>query len=116
MLTTDQIAQYHDHGYVVPDFQMPPDLLEAIKARHAKLLDGHPEFRDYCPALFDYDLGFLDYASNREILDMVEQLIGGDIALWLGTTRPSEAFLARAAFHRLEPLGVIVGARGVYVG
>lgn len=41
---------------------------------------------------------------------------GGDIALWLGTARPSEAFLARAAFHRLEPLGVIVGARGVYVG
>jgi phosphomevalonate kinase len=41
---------------------------------------------------------------------------GGDIALWIGKTRPSEAFLARAAFHRLEPLGVIVGARGVYVG
>jgi phosphomevalonate kinase len=41
---------------------------------------------------------------------------GGDIALWIGTARPSEAFLARAAFHRLEPLGVIVGARGVYVG
>lgn len=82
MLTPDQIAQYHDHGYVVPDFQMPADVLEAIKARHAKLLGEHPEFRDYCPALFDYDLGFLDYASNREILDMVEQLIGGDIALW----------------------------------
>lgn len=41
---------------------------------------------------------------------------GGDIALWIGKTRPSEPFLARAAFHRLEPLGVIVGARGVYVG
>ena len=41
---------------------------------------------------------------------------GGDIALWIGKTRPSEAFIARAAFHRLEPLGVIVGARGVYVG
>ncbi|MBK9263875.1 MAG: hypothetical protein IPM54_29240 [Polyangiaceae bacterium] len=41
---------------------------------------------------------------------------GGDIALWIGKARPSEAFLARAAFHRLEPLGVIVGARGVYVG
>ncbi len=41
---------------------------------------------------------------------------GGDIALWIGKARPSEAFVARAAFHRLEPLGVIVGARGVYVG
>jgi phosphomevalonate kinase len=40
---------------------------------------------------------------------------GGDIALWIGRTRPSETFVARAAFHRLEPLGVIVGARGVYI-
>jgi len=40
---------------------------------------------------------------------------GGDIALWIGKSRPSEAFLARAAFHRLEPLGVIVGAEGVYI-
>lgn len=40
---------------------------------------------------------------------------GGDVALWIGKARPSEAFLSRAAFHRLEPLGVIVGARGVYV-
>ena len=81
-LSPAQVATYHDHGYVIPDFQVPSDVLEAIKARHAALLDSHPEFRDYCPALFDHDLGFLDYASNREILDMVEQLIGGDFALW----------------------------------
>ncbi len=41
---------------------------------------------------------------------------GGDVALWIGKAPPSEAFLQRAAFHRLEPLGVMVGARGVYVG
>ncbi len=82
MLTPAQIAQYHDNGYVVPDFQVPPDALEAIKARHNALLADHPEFRDYCPALFDYDLGFRDFAANRSIIDMVEQLIGGDIALW----------------------------------
>ncbi len=82
MLTEAQIAQYHEDGYVVPDFRMPAEVLESIKARHAALLAGHPEFRDYCPALFDHDTGFADYGSNREILDMVEQLIGGDIALW----------------------------------
>ena len=82
MLTQGQIAQYHEDGYIVPDFQMPPEVLESIKARHAALLAGHPEFRDYCPALFDHDIGFADYGANREILDMVEQLIGGDIALW----------------------------------
>lgn len=41
---------------------------------------------------------------------------GGDIALWIGKSRPSEAFLARAAFHRLEPLSLMVGARGMYIG
>ena len=82
MLTPDQIAQYHDNGYVVPDFQVPAEALEAIKTRHNALLDDHPEFRDYCPALFDYDLGFRDFAANHSIIDMVEQLIGGDIALW----------------------------------
>lgn len=40
---------------------------------------------------------------------------GGDIALWIGKSRPSDAFMARASFHRLEPLGVIVGAEGVYI-
>lgn len=41
---------------------------------------------------------------------------GGDIALWVGRSHPSEAFLARAAFHRLEALSVQVGARGLYIG
>ena len=82
MLTTDQITQYHEDGYVVPGYQVPPDVLDAIKARHTRLLESHPEFRDYCPALFDHDLGFRDAAANRNILDLVEQLIGGDFALW----------------------------------
>jgi phosphomevalonate kinase len=40
---------------------------------------------------------------------------GGDIAMWIGKSRPSAAFLARASFHQLEPLGLIVGAEGVHV-
>jgi hypothetical protein len=83
MLTREEIDRYHQDGYVVPGgFRVPAEVLEAIKTRHAALLAGHPEFRDYCPALFDHDRGFLDYATNREILDMVGQLIGPDIALW----------------------------------
>ena len=82
MLTQTQIAQYHEDGYVVPDFRLPAQVLDSIKTRHTALLAGHPEFRDYCPALFDHDIGFADYGANHDILDMVEQLIGGDIALW----------------------------------
>lgn len=82
MLTEAQVAQYHEDGYVIPDFVMPDEVIEAIQNRHAALLEKHPEFRDYCPAILQYDEGFADYCRNDEILDMVEQVIGPDIALW----------------------------------
>ena len=82
MLSPAQIARYHEDGYVVPDFRVAPDVLESIKARHAALLARRPDFRDYCPALLDHDREFLSYGDNRVILDMVQQLIGPDIALW----------------------------------
>jgi len=82
MLTEAQVAQYHEDGYVIPDFVMPDEVIDSIQARHAALLEKHPEFRDYCPAILQYDEGFADYCRNDEILDMVEQVIGPDIALW----------------------------------
>ncbi len=82
MLTPDEIDQYHRDGYVVPDFRVPDAMLASIKERHTALLARNPEFRDYCPALLDHDRGFLDYGVRQDILDMVEQLIGPDIALW----------------------------------
>lgn len=85
MLTEAQVAEYHDKGYVVPDYRLPEETLEQIRAEHTALLAAHPErpeFRDNCSALLSFDLGFLNYARNPRILDMVEQLIGPDICLW----------------------------------
>ena len=82
MLSPAEIEQYHENGYVIPDFRVRPEVLEAIKVRHAALLQQRPDFRDYCPALLEHDRDFLGYADNRDILDMVQQLIGPDIALW----------------------------------
>ncbi|MGE0798829.1 MAG: phytanoyl-CoA dioxygenase family protein [Lautropia sp.] len=82
MLTAAQITQYHRDGYLVPDFRMPDTMLDAITSRHDALLVRHPEFRDYCPMLLDYDMGFVDYCDHPEILAMVRQLIGPDVALW----------------------------------
>ena len=92
MLDSEQIAGYHRDGYVIPDFQVPEETLASIRARHAALLEREPRFRDYCPMLLDYDLGFLDYCDNPQILDMVSQLIGPDIALW------NTSFFAKPAF------------------
>jgi chlorinating enzyme len=82
MLTADQVARYHEDGYVIPDFRLSPDKLERIKQLHSALLERHPEFRDYCNALLDYEPAFREFAEDPEILDMISQVIGPDIALW----------------------------------
>lgn len=82
MLSQAQIEEYHERGYVVPDFRVSEDVLASIRERHSALVKANPEFHDYCPALLDHDRGFLDYCRDPDILDMIEQLIGPDIALW----------------------------------
>ena len=82
MLSQDQVAKYREDGYVIPDFRLSDDDLTAIRACHDRLLARRPEFRDYCPTLLAHDLGFLNFARDPDILDMVEQLLGPDFALW----------------------------------
>ena len=82
MLSEAQVASYHRKGFVIPDYRLPEDQLDEIRTRHRDLLTRHPEFRDNASQLLAYDLGFLNYARDPHILDMVEQLIGPDICLW----------------------------------
>ena len=82
MLSPVEVECYERDGFVVPDFRLPIETIEWIKADHARLIARHPEFSDYCSALLVHDLCFLNHARNRDILDMVAQLIGPDIALW----------------------------------
>lgn len=82
MLTADQIQAYHRDGFVTPEFRLPTLALDDISAAHKRLIDRYPEYSDYCSALLAFDTWFLTVARNPEILDMVEQLIGPDIALW----------------------------------
>jgi ectoine hydroxylase-related dioxygenase (phytanoyl-CoA dioxygenase family) len=82
MLTAEQIEHYTRDGYVTPDYRLPDVVLDDIAAAHDRLIARHPEFSDYCSALLAYDTWYLTVARIPEILDMVEQLIGPDIALW----------------------------------
>lgn len=93
-LTTEEVAFYSDHGYLLPRRQVfAPDRfaeLRSIFEEHLadkgdKLSDelDTPHFRD--PRL----LGFL---LADEVLDLVEPLIGPDIALW------SSHFLSKDPF------------------
>ena len=77
MLTTDQIAQYHDHGYVVPDFQMPPDLLERAQVLMHPFVVGEIA----CGSLGDrglvlellQDLPAASVAESDEVLGFIER-------------------------------------------
>lgn len=82
MLTHAQVAQYHNDGFVIPEFRLSKPTLNAIRSAHSRLIEDYPHFSDYCPALLPFDKGFVEFARNDDILDMVSQLIGDDIALW----------------------------------
>ena len=82
MLNTQQVNHYKENGFVIPHFKIPEEILESIRSDYDKLLALHPEFRDLCPSLLSYDMGFLDYARIPEIISMVSQVIGPDVILW----------------------------------
>ena len=82
MLTSQEIRQYEEDGYVIPSFRLEENALEAIRAAHTRLVEAQPRFSDYCPALLAFDTWFLNIARRPDILDAVEQLIGADFALW----------------------------------
>ena len=82
MLSTEEVDQYHNDGFVIPDFRIDEDTLEHIRSLHKQLITDFPHFSDYCPAVLPLNKGFLQVARNEAILDMVSQVIGTDIALW----------------------------------
>lgn len=82
MLTQAQINAYHEHGFVVPDFRLPDEILDDIDATTSALIERCPQYRDNCSALLRVDMSFARFCSTAGILDMVEQLIGPNIALW----------------------------------
>ena len=82
MLTENQLQHYKKDGYVIPDYRLSDNILSAIRMDHDRLVARYPEFKDYCSSVLAYDLSFLNYARIPEILDMVEQVLGQNFALW----------------------------------
>ncbi|MBM08832.1 MAG: phytanoyl-CoA dioxygenase family protein [Magnetovibrio sp.] len=81
-LSDTEIKKYHQDGFIVPEYSLPAETLVKIRTSYDELLALNPEFKDYCPALLQYNLSFLKYARDPNILDMVEQILGPDIILW----------------------------------
>ena len=66
MLNEQQIEKYFEDGYVIPDFQLPEKTIEAIQNQHNALLIKHPEFRDYCPAVYNMMTGLLIFVETKK--------------------------------------------------
>ena len=93
MLSSEEIKRYNEDGYLIPNFTMPEkDLLE-IEELHDLLVKKFPKFRNYCPAILLHDERFLKYCFKKEILNIIEQLIGKNFALW------NSSFFAKPALN-----------------
>ena len=93
MLTSEEIEKYKEEGYLIPNFQMPEKELLEIEGLHNSLVEKYPKFRNYCPAVLLHDERFLKYCFNEEILNIIEQLIGKNFALW------NSSFFAKPALN-----------------
>lgn len=84
-LTNEQVSFYRREGYLLPGMQLfPPHKFQALKDHFEELLaqwpaDQRPEGMDV-PHFTDPKL--MEWLMADEVLDLVEQLIGPDIALF----------------------------------
>lgn len=95
LLSASEIERYHENGFVVPDFRLPPAQLDRMRDAYDRLLLRNPGVSA------DFMLGphleqpgaqglkgsreWLEFARQKEILDIAAQLAGEDLILW-GTT------------------------------
>ena len=95
-LSVSELKKYYKDGFVIPDYRLSEETLEAIKTDYDKLLRVNPEFKDYCPTLLKYDRNFLKYAQDPEILNCVKQVIGPNLAVW------NQSFFAKPGINGKE--------------
>jgi ectoine hydroxylase-related dioxygenase (phytanoyl-CoA dioxygenase family) len=96
LLRDADVRQYHELGYLVPSFRLPPPMVDTLREALDRLLRDNPGVRPekLISAHLSGSAGkanaegvrgqaeFLALARNEQILDAVEQLIGPDIILW----------------------------------
>lgn len=94
-LTQKQVAQYHEKGWIVPDWEIPQDLIAKMRTEYTELLDRNPDVASDIILAPHQETGgsmgirgskrWLEFATQPELMAIARQLIGDDIILW-GTT------------------------------
>jgi hypothetical protein len=98
ILRTDEVETYHRDGFVVPNYRLPAKTLERLRTLTVHLVEENEELADRmlsCPHIqrpfvpdgfphlkTPHEREWLDIATDPDIVDRVEQLIGPDMILW----------------------------------
>lgn len=98
MLTDTDIARFRRDGYLLPGIQLfgaeRLDTLEAIFDEH--LADKGDKLSDELDTPHFRDRRLLDYLLSDEVLDLVQPLVGPDIALWTSHFISKDPFTGRS--------------------
>jgi len=90
-LSNAEIDQYREQGYVIPKFRLPDEHLARLRGALDRLLATYTDVaqEDIAnPHMLPPNQGpemnpFMATARNPQILDMLEQLVGPDLILWI---------------------------------
>lgn len=93
-LTTEEVAFYADHGYLLPRRQVfaPDRFAQLVSIFEEHLADKGDKLSDELDTPHFRDPRLLGFLLADEVLDLIEPLIGPDIALW------SSHFLSKDPF------------------
>jgi len=91
-LCTSEITQYHDQGYVIPEFSLQPAEVEQLRETVDRMIKANPDIRP--EHLVNAHISnanaegvkgaeeILELTRHPGILDQVESVLGSDIILW----------------------------------
>jgi ectoine hydroxylase-related dioxygenase (phytanoyl-CoA dioxygenase family) len=90
-LTADELQHYRERGYVIPKYRLPAPLLQRLREALDRLLASYTDVKQedlanphMVPPTDGPDMNpFLQAAKYPDVLDMVEQILGPDLILWI---------------------------------
>lgn len=97
-LTPTDVEQFRTDGYLLPGRQLfSPDKLDGLEAIFTEhLAEKGDKLSDELDTPHFRDRRLLDYLLSDEVLDVVEPLVGPDIALWTSHFISKDPYTGRA--------------------
>jgi len=92
LISDTEVAQYRRDGYVTPEFRLPAGALEHLRETIERLMRDNPDIRPEqlvgAHVRNSKDSGvkgseaLFEFTRRRDLLDVVERIVGPDIIMW----------------------------------